>query len=268
MKNWYAIKNKSSDVLDISIHDEIGLWGVSAADFINDLKKHGEAKVINLSIHSPGGNVLDGFAMYNNLKSHPAKVYGKVEGIAASAASYVLMAADHIEMPEDAFIMIHNAHGGVMGDAEDMREMADVIEKLQDSIVNIYEKRTGLENSEIREMMKTETWMNAADSLKFGFIDTISDSIDVAAKINVFNRYFKTMPVENNAGVEQIETIKDYKKCLRNSGLSNRLAEALTSRAKQVFRVDPDEPDDTLSRLSEALNKVKIPDQINAKQAG
>ena len=85
MKNWYQITNRSDSVLDISLHDEIGMWGVSASDFISELKGHPDAAVINLSIHSPGGSVLDGLAIYNSLMMHPAKVYGQVEGIAASA---------------------------------------------------------------------------------------------------------------------------------------------------------------------------------------
>ncbi len=266
MKNWFEIKNNQNGVVDISLHDEIGIWGVSAADFIQELKQHQSAKSINLSIHSPGGNVLDGLAMYNALKAHPAKIHGKVEGIAASAASFILMASDTISMPEDSFLMIHNAHGGAMGEADDLREAADVMDKLQDSIVNIYEKRTGLSESEVRAMMKAETWLNAAEALDSGFIDTITDRLDIAAKINTFNKYFKSMPVSNDAGAEKVNTAKEFEQCLRDSGLSKRLAQALTSRAKTVFRGEPDEPDDSLREISEALDKVKIPTQINQNQ--
>lgn len=263
MKNWFSIENKSSsEVLDISIHDEIGLWGISAKEFIAELRSHENVRSINLSIHSPGGNVLDGFAIYNSLKSHPAKVFGKVEGIAASAASYILMAADHIEMPEDSFLMIHNAHGVAFGDADDMRDMADVVEKLQDSIVDIYERRTGKDRQEIIDMMKVETWMNANDALEHGFIDTISNAIDVAAKIGAFSKYFKSLPVENRIGVEAVETVNDYEKCLRDAGLSKGLATALTSRAKVVFQGDPEPPDNAMKQISEALDKVKIPEAI------
>jgi len=263
MKNWYQIKNKSHDVIDISIHDEIGMWGVSAADFISELRGQPEAKVINLSIHSPGGSVLDGLAMYNALSMYPAKIYGHVEGIAASAASFILMAADTISMPEDAFIMIHNAQGGVMGDADDMRDMAEVVDKLQNSIVNIYQKRTGIEREQLADMMKAETWMNAADALDQGFIDTIVDPVDVAAKIGVFDKYFKTMPVQDSNKAESIDTITDFEKFLRDAGgFSKGLAQALTSRAKVVFQGDPGEPDDALTRISAALDKAKIPESI------
>ena len=259
MKNWYAIKNRSAGVLDISLHDEIGLWGVSAADFISELRAHSDVSVINLSIHSPGGSVLDGLAMYNSLSMHPARIYGQVEGIAASAASFVLMAADTISMPEDAFIMIHNAHGGAMGDAEDLRGMADIIEKLQDSIINIYDKRTGLDRETIAEMMKVETWMNAADALEYGFIDTILEPVDVAAKIGAFNKYFKSMPVQNRHDIDSIETVEDFESYLRVScNCSRRSAKALAARAIAI-RVEnpPADNGEDFSELSARLSRMQ-----------
>jgi ATP-dependent Clp protease protease subunit len=257
MKSWYSIKNKS-DVLDISIHDEIGMWGVSAADFMADLKAHSEARVINLSIHSPGGSVLDGLAMYNSLKSHTAKVFGKVDGIAASAASFVLMAADNIAMPEDSFLMIHNAHGVAIGDADAMRETADVVEKLQDSIVNIYASRSGKDADEIRAMMKEETWMNASDALSHGFIDTITNPINVAAKIGAFKNYFKSMPVENDVNPDSIANERDFEKCLRDSGISKTLAMSLVSRAKDIFTGDPEDTGAELDLFSAKLRRFQI----------
>jgi len=263
MKNWYQITNRSDSVLDISLHDEIGMWGVSASDFIADLKGHPDAAVINLSIHSPGGSVLDGLAIYNSLMMHPAKVYGQVEGIAASAASFVLMAADTISMPEDAFIMIHNANGGAMGDAEELREMADIIDKLQNSIVNIYEKRTLLDRDTILDMMKVETWMSAAEALEMGFADTISEPMKVAAKIEAFSKHFKTMPVEGENEITDIETIKDFEKFLRDvGGFSNRLAKKLTSRGMELFVVDHDEPDAAAKTVSARFENAKIPSEF------
>ena len=260
MKNWYSIRNRSEGVLDISLHDEVGLWGISAADFIAELRQSKDVKSINLSIHSPGGSVLDGLAIYNSLKGHPAKVFGHVEGIAASAASFILMAADVITMPEDAFIMIHNAHGGAMGDAEDLREMADIIEKLQNTILNIYEKRTGHDRESLSAMMHAETWLTANEAMEFGFVDTVTNKMEVAAKINVFSKHFKTMPVENTNEVQAIETITDFEKFLRDSGISKKLATALTSRAKVIFQCETEETASELMKLVERLDNLKLPE--------
>jgi ATP-dependent Clp endopeptidase proteolytic subunit ClpP len=266
MKNWYSIKNRASGVLDISLHDEVGMWGISAQEFLNDLSANSDANVINLSIHSPGGSVLDGLAIYNSLKSHPAKVYGHVEGIAASAASFILMAADVITMPEDAFIMIHNAHGGAIGDADYLREVAEVIDKMQSTVVNIYERRTGLDRDEIEAMMKVETWMSASEALEKGFTDNITDALGVAAKATGFAKHFKSMPVAE-IDIDEIKTITDFEKRLRDAGVSKGLAQAMTSRAKVIFRGEPDEDDSALSKISAALEKARIPTQLNALDA-
>ena len=260
MKNWYQIKNRSEGVLDISLHDEIGMFGISAAEFIADLRKNPDIKSINLSIHSPGGSVLDGLAIYNSLKGHPAKVFGHVEGIAASAASFVLMAADTISMPEDAFIMIHNAHGGAMGDAEDLREMADIIDKLQGTILNIYEKRTGHDRDALDAMRKAETWLTANEAMEFGFVDTVTDKMEVAAKINIFSRHFKEMPIEDNLSIDNINTITDFERFLRDSGIPKKLATALTSTAKVIFRGEPEETESELTKLVERLDNLKLPE--------
>jgi hypothetical protein len=130
MKTWYQIKAKSDKpkAADISIYDEIGMWGVSASAFMRDLRSMGELDEINLSIHSPGGDVLDGWAIYNALKNNKAKVTARVEGLAASMASVILMAADEIEIPENAYVMIHNPWGVAIGDAEELRDTAELIE--------------------------------------------------------------------------------------------------------------------------------------------
>ncbi len=266
MKSWYSITNKNDSCVNISLHDEIGMWGITAKDFINDLRNQSDAKSINLSIHSPGGGLLDGLAIYNALIRHPAKVFGHVEGIAASAASFILMASDQITMPENAFIMIHNAQGGAIGDAEELRDTADMMDKLQNTITDIYEKRTGLDRSEIVEMMNDETWMDSSEALEKGFADTITDSVDVAAKANVFNKYFKSMPIENNDHVDNIETIKDFERFLRDAGdISRATATKLASRAKVIFQSESDElPEQDYSGVSAALMRLNIPKSLTS----
>ena len=107
-QSWYSIKAKANDTAEISIYDEIGFWGVSAASFAQDLKDCGNSlKQINLHIHSPGGDVFDGIAIYNLLKNHPANVTVYIDGLAASMASVIAMAGNEVIMPENAMMMIH-----------------------------------------------------------------------------------------------------------------------------------------------------------------
>ena len=203
MKTWYKIQAKSEKPrsADISIHDEIGLWGISASQFMRDLRGMGELDEINLSIHSPGGDVLDGWAIYNSLKNNKAKITARVEGLAASMASVILMAADTVEIPENAYIMIHNPWGLAVGDAEEMRDAADLLDKLGNGLVNAYSERTGNDEDEIREMMSAETWMDGKEAVERGFADKLLDGVALSARA-FDSRKFKMTPKSLQANSE------------------------------------------------------------------
>lgn len=265
-KSWFEIKNKgTNEPASVSIHDEIGIWGVSAKQFIEEIKALGEVKRINLSIHSPGGSVFDGLAIYNTLVNHPAKISGKVSGIAASAASFVLMAADEIEMPEDSFLMIHNTHGGAYGNAVDLREMADLMDKLGSQIANIYQKRTGQDEQTILDMMTAETWMNASEAKELGFADYVTNAVGVAAKADNFDKYFKEMPFNSaNNTMPALENIRDLEKHLRDSGYSRTKATEIVAKLKTSLQRES-ETDATmhqLSQLSDRLCGLSIPKSL------
>lgn len=253
MKSWYAIKNKTAESATLSIHDEIGLWGVSASSFIADLRAL-NVKTIYLSIQSPGGNVLEGLAIYNALLQHPATIIATVEGIAASAASFILMAADTIQMPEDSFLMIHNAVGGVVGNADEIRHYADIVEKLQETVVNIYQKRTGLDAADIADMMAAETWMNASEAIKNGFADQIIGKIGAAAKCEAFANHFKTMPFNAKNDLDSIKTERDLESYLRESGLSRSQATAMVAASKKIYQGEPDKKENPQQKALQALS--------------
>lgn len=264
MKSWYQIQNKANNRLKISLHDEIGMFGVSAAQFLQEINVQQGVDFIDLDIHSPGGNMLDGIAIYNGLKAHPANINTHVTGIAASAASTVLMAGDVVSMPEDAFIMIHNPSGFVGGESDDMREVADVLDKFKRSAINIYAKKTGKSPEEVSQVMQrnTSTWFSAEEALEFGLVDKISPAIGISNKAAQFVNYFSSMPFVTNADqVSGIKTIKDFERFLRDSGgLSRGLATALSSRAKTLFQSESEPPNSTeMQELSNALERMKIP---------
>jgi ATP-dependent Clp protease protease subunit len=231
---WFKINNLAPKIAQISILNEIGFEGVSASQFINELQSLGNVAEIELHIHSPGGNLLDGLAIYNALKRHPAKIHGIVDGIAASAASIILMASDTITMPEDAFLMIHNAQGGIYGDAEDLRGMADTMEKLQSSAVDIYQTRTGLDRQEILTMMSNETWMTASEAKQLGFCDNVLGRVSLAAKARQFDQRFKFNPL-GEPDWNELETERDFERFFRNSGLSKTESKLLFAKAKALF---------------------------------
>ena len=193
-KNWYNIQGKATDsVVDIYLFDEIGAYGITAQDFINEIKDFKDTE-INLRINCIGGDVFDGMAIYNILKKRTYRTTAYIEGIAASMGSVIALAADEVVMAENSLFMIHNAWGGAMGEAEDMRKTASVLEKISGEIANIYQKKTRLLYDRITNMMDEETWLNAKEAYELGFIDTISDSIKVAAKYDVSK--FKNITTE------------------------------------------------------------------------
>jgi ATP-dependent protease ClpP protease subunit len=264
---WYTMKQKAVGVIDISILDEIGHFGITAAEFIGELNGQPDAKVINLNIHSPGGSVPDGLAIYNSLLRHPATVNGTVLGMAGSAASFVLMASDHITMPEDSFLMIHNAWMMVMGDTDELRSAADGLEEVENSVINIYQKRTEVSRETLQEMMAKETWIGAEEAIELGFADTISDKIGIAAKIRGFEKYFKSLPVSGDNDIlliDKIETITDLGRFLRNAaGLSRKATDALVARAKVVVTGEPPAIEDETGReLLAALEGLTIPTSL------
>ena len=183
-ENWYNINSKASKVVDVYIFDEIGMGGVNAQGFIEEIKSFKDSPM-NLHINCVGGDVFDGMAIYNVIKKRTAKTTVYIEGIAASMGSVIALAADSVVMAENSLFMIHNAWGGAMGEAKEMKKTAKLLDKISGEIADIYVKKTKLPYDKVKEMMDEETWLNAEEALELGFIDSISDAIKVAAKYDV-----------------------------------------------------------------------------------
>ena len=181
---WYSIKAKANDTAEISIYDEIGYWGITAKSFSKDLKALGNnLKQINLHIHSPGGDVFDGIAIYNLLKNHPANVTVYIDGLAASMASVIAMAGNEVIMPENAMMMIHKPWGIQGGDAEDMRKYADLLDKVENTLIPAYANKTGKTPEELAEMLSAETWLNGKECVEQGFADKLAEPLVAMASI-------------------------------------------------------------------------------------
>lgn len=183
----WKVTAKSANEAEILLYDLIvgfddSEWGfISAKGLINQIKALGKVENITLRINSVGGDVWQAQAMYNYLKSHTAKITVRVDGIAASAASVVAMAGDKIIMPSNALMMIHNPAGGVYGEAEDLRETAEILDKIRDTLANVYVSRTGLEREKIISMMDSETWMTADEAQELKFCDEVEEAVEVTA---------------------------------------------------------------------------------------
>lgn len=177
----YRIEAKAeTDEATIYLYDVIGYdwWtgdGVTAKQFAKDLASIKAGK-IHLRINSPGGDVFEARAMVTAIQQHPAHIVAHIDGLAASAASFMAMHADEIEITDGAFFMIHNGWTLALGDRHDMRETANLLEQIDASIVDDYHGKTGKDRVELAAMMDAETWINARDAVAIGFADRMADA--------------------------------------------------------------------------------------------
>ncbi|MBE0379184.1 head maturation protease, ClpP-related [Pseudoalteromonas prydzensis] len=148
-------------------------WGVSAEMIKRDLLSITDATDIDVYINSPGGDVFEATAIYSSLKAHSAKIHVHIDGIAASAATRIALAGDTIEIADSGFYMIHYAWTLALGNADEIRDTADMLDKVDNTIVNDYEKRTEAGEEQVRTWMKNETWFTAQEALEHGFVDSI-----------------------------------------------------------------------------------------------
>jgi len=222
-EKWYNIQNKAGASTDVYIFDEIGMWGVTAQNFISDIKDLKDTP-INLRINSLGGDVFDGLAIYNVIKKRTAKTTVYIEGIAASIATIIALGADEVVMSENSLFMIHNASGGAMGESKDLQKTAEVLNKITRQLAEVYESKTGLSQETIQDMMDEETWLNAQEAFELGFIDTISDAIKIAAKYDVSK--FKNITQEEIKNKLSIN--------INNKKMTNELKDWFNSKVEEI----------------------------------
>lgn len=145
--------------------------GFSARDVIAALEElSGDIRV---RVNSPGGLAIEGVAIYRALAAHKGQVEVHVDAVAASAASIITMAGQVIAIPESALLMIHDAAGRTLGNAEDHLKTAAVLEKLDDQMATIYAAKTGKSREEIKALMDAETWLNGREAVEQGFADEV-----------------------------------------------------------------------------------------------
>ncbi len=196
-RTWYGITNKA-DTAQVHIYAEIGAWGITADQFCKDLGQL-DAKSVDVRINSPGGDVFDGIAIHNALVNHRAKVRTTVDGVAASIASVIAMAADPydkatdtggIVMARGSQMMIHEGHTVAVGAAADMRKQADLLDTVSDTIAGFYAERAGGTVPDWRNRMRKETWYSAEEAVQAGLADEVatpSRQVKATWDLSVFN---------------------------------------------------------------------------------
>lgn len=173
-QTWFNLRNNAeTGTLAIDVTDVIGYFGVSARDFLDRVKGAGSFSSVEININSPGGDVIDGFVMYDGLRALGVPITANVIGTAASMASVVLLAADPDKrnIAENAQVMIHRVTSGAGGNADELEAAAKITKQFEDRIVAVYVERTGNDEEQIREWMKTSqgTWFMGQEAIDAGF---------------------------------------------------------------------------------------------------
>lgn len=166
----------------ITMFDVIGedFWtggGVTANSVAKQLRAIGGP--VEVHINSPGGDMFEGFAVYNVLREHPYPVTVKVIGIAASAASIIAMAGDEVQIGASAFLMIHNCWCVGIGNRHDFQELHDFLEPFDTALAEVYEVRTGQSLKDIQKWMDQETYMSGKTAMERGFADSLLPSDEI-----------------------------------------------------------------------------------------
>lgn len=188
----FVVSNKTDGQAEVYLYDaivdselEAEFWGgVTPKSFIQAIKDI-DAEVIHLRVNSPGGSVFAARAMEQALREHKAKVVAHIDGVAASAASFLVMAADEIVMAPGAMMMIHKAWTVAMGNADDLVNTADLLDKIDSTLANTYASRTGANVEKIADMMAAETWFTAEEAVAAGFADSVAENVKAKQQWNL-----------------------------------------------------------------------------------
>ena len=192
--NNLRIENKDTES-DMYLYDVIDdNFGISAIAFNKELTAL-KGKKVNLRINSPGGDVFAGRAMAIAIQNH-GNVTAYIDGLAASAATCVALSAKEVHISDGAMFMLHNAWTFSIGNKNDLRATADLLDKIDGTIVNDYKKKTGLDEKEIVAMMDAETWLSAQEALDKGFVDYIFEGGSADNKWDL-SAYANAPKVEN-----------------------------------------------------------------------
>ncbi len=193
----YEINAKAEDA-EVFIYDAIGgFWGISAEQFVKDFKAI-KNSTIHLRINSPGGDVGAARSIATAISQHSAKVIAHIDGLAASAASFLMLAADEIEISAGAMVMVHAPWAMTVGNAEDHNAMADLLNKHEDAMAGDYSRRTGKDDKTVRQWMKDETWFSSQEAVDAGLADRV---VETTATKNEWNlSAYRNVPVALCAG--------------------------------------------------------------------
>lgn len=227
---WFkVIAATNGEEAQILLFDYVGWPYNDPRDFIHALADMGD---VTVRINSPGGDVFDGAAIYNALTSHKGTVTTRIEGMAASMASVIAMAGKKVQAYDNTLLMIHNSLTVAIGNQYELRDVADLLEKVDTTITDAYQKKTKMSKRDIADMMKATTWMTAKEAKDKGFVDMIVDGKSIKADFNlsIFANLQDEFRLEDNTEPDK----RTIEKALRDVGFSQNKAKAFIARGLKV----------------------------------
>ena len=247
VRSNYALNlAESKNEATIDIFGIIGVWwdGVEAQQFIDDIKAL-DVDRITINISSPGGFVDDGLLIYDAIRSHKAFVTARLSGLVASMATVIACAADVVIGSDTLLYMIHNVQGGAMGTPDEIRKAADVFDKTEGILINLYKKKTGLSRSQLQKWMDAETWFTIDEAIEAGFVDKRGEGFSFEYEASAQNsdvREFMTNAL-NCAKLPELQEITN------NSQLQNDKMSEFTKEDRNLL--------DRIFGLNKAENATK-----------
>lgn len=234
MKKFWEIKAAAEKVGDIYIYGTIVNYrwddeDVTAKSFKDDLDALGDIDTLNLYVNSPGGSVFTAQTIYSILKRHSAVKNAYVDGLAASAASFLIMAADKVYMPKNATMMIHNPMTYAYGNSTEMRKAAEMLDKVAVGIIEAYLAKVSITEDKLKELLDAESWLTAQECYDYGFADELTEETNVAACIDpdILSRY-KNVPQELQSRSESLDEVRAKK--------ITELSQAVIDRVNQTLK--------------------------------
>lgn len=201
-KSWYTVQasgEAEQRTIEVFVYGEIGYWGITANQFVQDLRAmdDGTSPVI-VAFNSIGGDLFDGLAIHNALSRLGERCTGRIDALAASAASVAVCGAHRVVIASNAMLMIHNPWTYAAGDAEDFRKVADVLDQTMEAIIAAYKaKAPNIDEAELRRLVAAETWLTANEAVALGLADEVGDGVKVKACLGqgaVLQRYQHAPP--------------------------------------------------------------------------
>ena len=231
---WYKIEASANDQAEILVYDVIGWPYNDAGDLVRYVNSLGDKDIL-VRLNTPGGDVFDGMAIFNSLANHKGKVTIRIEALAASMGSVLAMAGKEIQAYSNTMMMIHDPWTYMAGNQYELREMADLLEKISGNMLDVYAGRSKIGKREMKEIMKAETWYTAKEAKEKGFINTILET-GKAAKA----QFDLTMYTNAPDGICSIEgrdlDEREIERALRDAGASRSFAKAIVAERFKPLR--------------------------------